>query len=63
MGQNISGETGTDAMTFEEIDACAKALFSKENDATMWPYIDEGDRNYWRKMAIEELQRKTQAEG
>jgi len=44
-------------MTFEEIDACAKTLFSKENDFAMWPYIDEGDRSYWRKLAIEELKR------
>jgi hypothetical protein len=49
-------------MTFEEIDACAKALFSKENDVAMWPYIDEGDRNYWRKIAVEELKRRQQIE-
>jgi hypothetical protein len=29
-------------MTLEEIDACAKGLFSKENDIAMWHYIDEG---------------------
>jgi hypothetical protein len=48
-------------MTFEEIDARAVELFSKENDASMWASIDEGDRAHWRKLAIEELeeQRRT----
>jgi hypothetical protein len=45
-------------MTFEEIDARARKLFSKENDASMWAYIDEGDRAYWRKLAVEELEEK-----
>jgi len=53
----------TNAMTFEEIDACAKELFSKEGDLSMWPYIDEGDRGYWRKMAVEELKRRQQTTG
>jgi hypothetical protein len=44
-------------MTFEEIDARARELFSTENDASMWAYLDEGDRTHWRKMAIEELER------
>jgi hypothetical protein len=47
-------------MTFEEIDACARKLFSKDNDASMWASIDEGDRVYWRKLAIEELEGKDQ---
>jgi hypothetical protein len=50
-------------MTFEDIDAHAKALFSKENDVAMWPVIDEGDRSYWRRMAVEELDGKQQADG
>src|ERR1700688_2345985 len=50
-------------MTFEEIDACAKDLFSKENDASMWASIDEGDRAYWRKMAVEELEERRRSDG
>jgi hypothetical protein len=38
-------------MTFEEIDARAKELFGKIRPIEEWSYIDEGDRNYWRKMA------------
>jgi hypothetical protein len=41
-------------MTFEEIDAQAKVLFGKMRPIEEWPYIDEGDRNYWRKRAVEE---------
>ena len=36
-------------MTFEEIEARAIELFSKLRPIEEWPYIDEGDRNYWRK--------------
>jgi hypothetical protein len=50
-------------MTFEEIDACARVLFSRENDISMWPYIDEGDRGYWRTLAIEELKKKQPGSG
>ena len=50
-------------MTFEEIDACAKDLFSKENDASMWANIDEGDRAYWRKMAVKELEERRRSDG
>jgi hypothetical protein len=49
-------------MPFAEIDACAKALFSRGNDVAMWPSIDEDDRSYWRKLAIEELKRRQRAE-
>src|ERR1700704_680627 len=41
-------------MTFEEIDARAIELFSKLRPIEEWPYIDEGDRNYWRKEAGDE---------
>jgi excisionase family DNA binding protein len=41
-------------MTFEEIDARAKKLFGKQRPIEEWPFIDEGDRNYWRKRAVEE---------
>jgi hypothetical protein len=37
-------------MTFEELDARAKELFGKLRPIEEWSYIDEGDRNYWRKM-------------
>jgi Acyltransferase family len=43
----------TNAMTFEEIDESARILFGEENDLSMWPAIDEGDRSYWRKLAAE----------
>ncbi len=42
-------------MTFEEIDARAKKLFGKQRPIEEWPFIDEGDRNYWRKMAAAKL--------
>jgi tRNA(Ile2) C34 agmatinyltransferase TiaS len=38
-------------MTFEEIDARAKELFGKQRPIEEWPFIDEGDRSYWRKIA------------
>jgi hypothetical protein len=38
-------------VTFEEIDARAKELFGKVRPIEEWPFIDEGDRNYWRKIA------------
>jgi hypothetical protein len=41
-------------MTFEEIDARAKELFGKLRPIEEWPFIDEADRNYWRKRAVEE---------
>jgi hypothetical protein len=41
-------------MTFEEICARAKELFGKQRPIEEWPFIDEGDRNYWRKKAVEE---------
>jgi hypothetical protein len=40
---------------FEEIDARAIELFSKVRPIQEWPYVDEADRNYWRKLAVEEL--------
>ncbi len=43
-----------DAMTFEEIDACAKELFSKANDVAIWSYII--------KNAVEELKARRQDE-
>jgi hypothetical protein len=42
-------------VTFEEIDARAKELFGKIRPSEEWSYIDEGDRNYWRKMAASKL--------
>jgi hypothetical protein len=42
-------------MTFEEIDARAKQLFESANPGIEWAYIDEGDRNYWRKAAQQEV--------
>ena len=41
-------------MTFEEIDARAKVLIGKQRPIEEWPFIDEGDRTYWRKRAVEE---------
>ncbi len=41
-------------MTFEEVDARAKELFAQARPVEEWPFIDEGDRNYWRKKAVEE---------
>ena len=41
-------------MTFEEIDARAKELFAQARPVEEWPFIDEGDRNYWRKIAVAE---------
>jgi hypothetical protein len=41
-------------LTFEEIDARAKELFGKLRPVQEWPFIDEGDRNYWRKRAVDE---------
>ena len=58
----IADTLDTNAMTFEEIEAHAKDLFSKKNDVSLWPLIDEGDRNYWRKMAIEELKGRPQTD-
>jgi hypothetical protein len=52
----------TNTMTFEEIDEHAKALFSHKNDAAAWPYIDEGDRSYWRRIAIEKLKRESKTD-
>ena len=49
-------------MTFEEIDARAIELFSKLRPIEEWPYIDEGDRNYWRKEAGDELDEPLPAE-
>jgi len=49
-------------MTFEEIDARAIELFSKLRPIEEWPYIDEGDRNYWRKEAGDELDEPLLAE-
>ena len=46
---------------FEEIDARAIELFSKVRPIEEWPYVDEADRNYWRKMAVEELTKSSQA--
>ena len=45
-------------MTFEEIEERAKELFSHANPDIEWYFLDEGDKNYWRKMAVEELNRK-----
>jgi len=42
-------------MTFDELDARAKEVFGKQRPIDEWPYIDEGDRNYWRKMAAPKL--------
>jgi len=41
-------------ITFEEIDARAKELFGQQRPIEEWPFIDEGDRGYWRKRAVEE---------
>jgi hypothetical protein len=41
-------------ITFKEIDARARELFGKQRPIEEWPFIDEGDRNYWRKRAVEE---------
>jgi hypothetical protein len=49
-------------MTFEEIEARAIELFSKLRPIEEWPYIDEGDRNYWRKEAGDELDEPLPAE-
>ncbi len=45
-------------MTFNEIETRAKELFSEEHAASLWAYLDEGDRVYWRKLAIEELEKR-----
>ena len=49
-------------MTVEEIDARAIELFGKLRPIEEWPYIDEGDRNYWRKEAGDELDEPLPAE-
>ena len=49
-------------MTFEEVDAYARELFGKENDLSMWAFIDEADRTYWRKLAVGQLEGKRQAD-
>jgi hypothetical protein len=50
------------AMNFEEIEERARELVSHANPDIEWYFLDEGDRNYWRKMAIEELKRRQQTE-
>jgi hypothetical protein len=41
-------------MTFEEIDAGQKTFLSSKDLLRNGRYIDEGDRSYWRKRAVEE---------
>jgi hypothetical protein len=56
------GSLRGDAMNFEEIEERARELFSHANPDIGWYFLEEGDKNYWRKLAIEELKRTRQAE-
>jgi hypothetical protein len=50
------GDTSSEEVTFDQIDALARALFHKADATTLWCALDHPTQLYWRKMAARKLQ-------
>lgn len=50
------GDTSSEEVTFDQIDALARALFHKADATGIWSALDHPTQLYWRKMAARKLQ-------
>jgi hypothetical protein len=52
------GNTSSEEVTFDQIDALARALFHKADTTTLWCALDHPTQLYWRKEAVRRLQQE-----